>query len=72
METVTASNDQIKKQILTLSEGERASLLKWMIESERYSWDHEIERDFSESGPGEALLKEVKNDFRAGRCSKWE
>lgn len=64
--------EHIQKAILSLPSDERTSLLDWLLEMDNLIWDGEIERDFSESGPGAALLDKVKEDFKAGRCRKWE
>lgn len=72
METVTAKKEQIQEAILSLPQDERASLLKWMLETDKLMWDREIEKDFSEGGAGASLLDRIRKDFRAGRCGKWD
>ena len=72
MDRLPATKDQIKEAILALPGNERASLLKWLVEMDRFVWDDEIEEDFSESGAGAALLDEIKKDFKAGRCTRWD
>jgi hypothetical protein len=71
MEKTSATREQIQEAILSLPGDERASLLKWLVEMDRLVWDGEIEKDFSESGAGAALLEQVKKDFIAGRCTRW-
>jgi len=70
MDKMRAAKEQIQEAIVSLPGNERASLLKWLVEMDRLVWDGEIEKDFSESGAGAALLDRVKKDFEAGRCSK--
>jgi hypothetical protein len=47
-------------------------LLQWFIEMDKRDWDHELEGDFSGEGPGVALLDQVKEDFRGGKCNRWK
>jgi len=72
MDKMPATKEQIQEAILSLPGNERASLLKWLVETDRLVWDGEIERDFSEGGTGAALLDRVKEDFEAGRCTRWD
>jgi hypothetical protein len=72
MDTATVTKEQIQEAILSLPRDERASLLKWLLETEKLMWDHEIEQDFSEGGAGAPLLDRIRKDFRDGRCPKWE
>jgi hypothetical protein len=72
MDKEAATTEQIQAAILSLPGEERASLLKWLLEGDKLMWDHEIERDFSLGGSGALLLDQVKKDYRAGRCLKWE
>ena len=72
MDKIPATKEQIQEAILSLPGNERASLLKWLVEMDRSVWDDEIEKDFSESGAGAALLHRVKKDFSAGRCTRWD
>ena len=72
METATAKKEQIQEAILSLSRDERASLLKWLLETDQLMWDREIEKDFSEGGAGASLLDWIRKDFRAGHCKKWD
>lgn len=70
MDKMPATKEQIQEAILSLPGNERASLLKWLIDMDRTVWDDEIQKDFSESGAGAALLDRVKKDFTAGRCTR--
>ncbi len=63
---------QIKKEIMSLPPGKRGQLLQWLIDMDRRDWDRELEEDFSGEGQGVALLRQVKEDFRAGRCNRWK
>jgi hypothetical protein len=45
---------------------------RWLIEVDKSAWDGEIERDFAEGGAGALLLDEIRKDFKAGHCRKWE
>jgi hypothetical protein len=72
METATAKKEQIQQAILSLPQDERASLLRWLLETDKLMWDREIEKDFSEGGPGAPLLDRIRKDFSAGRCKKWD
>ena len=72
MDKMPATREQIQEAILSLPGSERASLLKWLVETDRLVWDNEIEEDFSEGSAGASLLERVKKDFRAGRCTKWD
>jgi hypothetical protein len=67
----TASTQQIQQAILTLSDIEKTSLLHWFIQTDQQLWDQQLETDFSENGPGAALLERIKTDFQAGRCTRW-
>jgi hypothetical protein len=72
MSCVTAiSKQQIQQAILTLSDIEKTSLLHWFIHTDKQLWDHQLEADFSENGPGAALLERIKKDFQEGRCTRW-
>ncbi len=67
----TASTQQIQQAILTLSDIEKTSLPHWFIQTDQQLWDQQHETDFSENGPGAALLERIKKDFQAGRCTRW-
>jgi hypothetical protein len=67
-----ATETQIRKEIMSLPPKRRAELLHWLIEIDRRDWDHELEQDFSGKGQGMPLLNQVKEDFRAGRCTRWK
>jgi len=47
-------------------------LLQWLIDMDKRDWDRELEEDFSGQGQGVRLLHQVREDFRAGRCMRWE
>jgi hypothetical protein len=65
MSCVTAiSTQQIQQAILTLSDIEKTSLLHWFIQTDKQLWDQQLEADFSENGPGAALLERIKKDFQ--------
>ena len=72
MDKTPATREQIQEAILSLAGNERASLLDWLLEMDKLTWDSEIIRDFSEGGAGALLLDRIRKDFRAGRCRKWE
>jgi hypothetical protein len=59
---------RIREEIMALAPNRRSQLLRWLIEMDRRDWDRQLEEDFSDHGPGAALLNEVQEDFRAGRC----
>ena len=65
------SKQQIQEAILTLTDIEKTSLLNWFIQTDKQLWDQQIEADFSENGPGAALLEKIKKDFHEGRCTRW-
>ncbi len=64
--------DRIREDIMSLPPSRRGHLLQWLIEMDKREWDHELEEDFSDNGPGMPLLEQVKKDFRAGRCAQWK
>ena len=68
----TFSTQQIQQAILSLSDAERISIINWLIQIDRKLWDHEIETDFSDNGPGFKLLERVQKDFKSGRCTSWD
>ena len=72
MDKTPATKEQIQEAILSLPGKEKASLLKWLLEMDKTTWDREIERDFAEGGAGASLLERIKKDFKAGRCPRWE
>lgn len=41
-------------------------------QDEQDAWDAEMERDFAPGGAGEAWLKEIEADFRAGKFTDWD
>jgi hypothetical protein len=67
-----ATETQIRKQIMSLRPETRGQLLHWLIEMDKREWDQQLEEDFSGDGQGTALLNQVKEDFRAGRCGRWK
>jgi hypothetical protein len=64
--------EKIQDDILSLPDNEKMRLCKWLAELEGEVWDKEIENDFVEGGRGSDLLNQVKSDFLAGKCMKWE
>ena len=68
----TATESQIRKNIMSLPSNRRGQLLHWLIEMDKHDWDNELEEDFSGKGPGVPLLDQVKEDFRSGRCNRWK
>lgn len=72
METATAKKEQIQEAILSLPQDERASLLQWLLETDKLLWDREIEKDFSAGAAGASWVDRISKDFRAGRCKKWD
>jgi len=48
---------EIQRAIEDLAEDEQTKLATWMADCDRALWDAEIERDFSASGDGSALLE---------------
>jgi hypothetical protein len=72
MDKQIISTQQIQQAILSLSEAERVSILKWLIKTDRKLWDQELETDFSEDGPGYKLLESVKKDLKSGLCKPWD
>jgi hypothetical protein len=64
--------DKIQDDILSLPDNDKLRLCKWFAELEGEVWDKEIENDFVEGGRGSDLLNQVKSDFLAGKCMKWE
>ena len=66
------TESQIRKGIMSLPPNRRGQLLQWLIEMDKRYWDHELEEDFSGKGPGVALLDQVKEDFRGGKCNRWK
>ncbi|EFK09724.1 conserved hypothetical protein [delta proteobacterium NaphS2] len=70
MKDPQVTEHHIRKEIMSLPPGRRGQLLQWLIEMDRRDWDQKLQEDFSENGPGMPLLKQVKTDFRAGRCTK--
>jgi hypothetical protein len=66
------TENQIRNDIMSLPPNRRGQLLHWLIEMDQRDWDNELEGDFSGKGPGVALLDQVKEDFRDGRCNRWK
>lgn len=66
------SLEKIQNEILSLPKMEKIKLSKWLGELEHKIWDEELESDFQEGGRGYGLLEQVKTDFAAGKCSKWD
>jgi len=67
-----ATETQIRKEIMSLPPDKRGQLLQWLIDMDKRDWDRELEEDFSGQGQGVRLLHQVREDFRAGRCMRWE
>lgn len=67
-----ATETQIKKEIMSLPLDKRGQLLQWLIDMDKRDWDRQLEEDFSGEGEGVSLLHQVKEDFRSGRCERWE
>ena len=67
-----ATENHIRKEIMSLPPIQRGRLLQWLIEMDKHDWDQELEEDFSGKGPGVPLLEQVKADFRSGRCNRWK
>jgi len=63
---------RIREDIMALAPSRRSQMLRWLVEMDRRDWDHQLEEDFSDNGPGAALLRQVQADFRAGHCKKWK
>ncbi len=59
--------EAIKAAIAELPETERASLTAWLLQRDAEAWDKQIEADFSEGGPGMALLESWDAEIEAGR-----
>lgn len=64
--------EKIQDDILSLPDNDKLRLSKWFAELEGAVWDKEIENDFEEGGRGRELLNQVKSDFFAGKCKKWD
>jgi len=72
MEKTQVTKEQIQQAILSLPGNERTSLLDWLLELDKLRWDREIEQDFSQGGAGASMLDRIKQDYRAGRCTRWD
>ena len=72
MNDYMVTENKIRNDIMSLPPNKRDQLLQWLVEMENRDWDHELEEDFSGKGAGVALLSQVKEDFRAGRCKRWK
>jgi hypothetical protein len=57
---------EIQHAIEGLPKDQQAALAAWIVERDQTEWKAEIERDFSLSGRGGALIKEMNADARAG------
>jgi hypothetical protein len=64
--------EKIQDDILSLSNEDKLRLSKWLAQLEGCVWDTEIEKDFQDRGRGRELLDQVKSDFAAGKCLRWE
>ena len=58
--------DAIKEAILGLPEAEKAKLADWLNTQDSEVWDRRIEADFSEGGPGMALIEEWDAEIMSG------
>jgi hypothetical protein len=67
-----AADTRIRKEIMSLPPRKRGELLQWLVDMDKRDWDRELEEDFSGEGAGVPLLHQVKEDFRAGRCTRWK
>ena len=59
--------EAIKAAIAELPETEKASLAAWLMQQDAEAWDRQIEADFSQGGPGMALLESWDAEIKAGR-----
>ena len=59
--------EAIKAAIAELPETEKASLAAWLIQRDAEAWDKQIESDFSEGGPGMALLEAWDAEIKSGK-----
>ena len=62
--------EKIAEQVKALPKGELEEFLSWLAdydESQADDWDKEIERDTSEDGSLNPVLKRVRADITAGR-----
>ena len=58
---------EIKDAVEGLSPDELAELAAFIRERENRAWDRQIDADFAEGGRLAAVVKEVRDDIRAGR-----
>ena len=58
--------EAIKAAIEELPETEKASLAAWLLRQDAEAWDKQIEADFSEGGPGMALLEAWDAEIQSG------
>ena len=59
--------EAIKAAIAELPGTERASLTAWLLQRDAEAWDKQIGADFSEGGPGMALLESWDAEIKSGR-----
>lgn len=64
--------DAIKDAIELLPPEEQTTLASWLSERDWNAWDMQIERDFSPSGRGTALLAELEQEIAEGRTHPME
>jgi len=64
--------DALKQAIAELPEAEKASLVAWLNEQDSRAWDKQLEQDFSEGGPGAALLEKWDAEIDAGKVISLE
>jgi hypothetical protein len=62
----------IKQAIAELPKGEMTSLVVWLKERDAEAWDKQIEDDFSEGGPGMAMLEKWDAEIKAGKSMPLE
>jgi hypothetical protein len=58
---------EIKNAVDALSPGELAELAAFIRQREDAAWDQQIDADFAEDGRLRPVLKEVREDIRAGK-----
>jgi hypothetical protein len=58
--------EAIKEAIAELPKTEMTSLVSWLNAQDAEEWDRQIEADFSEGGPGTALLEQWDAEIARG------
>jgi hypothetical protein len=59
--------EAIKQAIKKLPDREKTSLVAWLRQQDAEAWDKQIAEDFSEGGPGSALLEAWDAEIKAGK-----